>query len=94
MVLSRCLLECDGIVSALQQYDEIRRSRANRLVRGALDNAKRFHNPILADVAGAQHYVDTEWREDKVKQRYDWIFEYDARTAGAISSVSTASVMN
>jgi 2-polyprenyl-6-methoxyphenol hydroxylase and related FAD-dependent oxidoreductases len=94
MVLSRCLLECDSIVSALQQYDEIRRARANKLVRGALDNVKRFHNPILADAVGAQHYVDTEWREDKVTQRYDWIFEYDARTAGSISSVSAASVVN
>ena len=58
------------------------------------DNVKRFHNPILADAVGAQHYVDTEWREDKVTQRYDWIFEYDARTAGSISSVSEASVVN
>jgi salicylate hydroxylase len=91
MVLSRCLLECDNIVSGLQLYDEIRRTRANKLVRGALDNANRFHNPILADTVGAQHYVDTEWREDNVKQRYDWIFEYDALTAGAISSVSSVS---
>ncbi len=27
--------------------------------------------------AGAARYVDSEWQEEKVKQRYDWVFEYD-----------------
>ena len=39
---------------------------------------KRFHNPALADAAGAKAYVDAQWNEQTVKQRYDWIFEYDA----------------
>jgi salicylate hydroxylase len=40
--------------------------------------AKRFHNPALADASGAKAYVVAQWNEATVKQRYDWIFEYDA----------------
>ena len=32
--------------------------RANRAVAGAADNARRFHNPDLANAAGAEAYVD------------------------------------
>ena len=45
-----------------------------KLVRGANEMAKRFHNPALADAAGARAYVDAQWSEATVKQRYDWIF--------------------
>ena len=44
----------------------------------ANDMAKRFHNAALADAASAKAYVDAQWSEATVKQRYDWIFEYDA----------------
>ena len=47
-------------------------------MRGANEMAKRFHNPALANAAGAKAYVDAQWSEETVKQRYDWIFEYDA----------------
>ena len=39
---------------------------------------RRFHNPTLADPAQAIAYVDREWQPDKVRLRYDWLFEYDA----------------
>jgi len=47
-------------------------------VQGANDMAKRFHNPALAHAAGAKAYVDAQWNEATVTQRYDWIFQYDA----------------
>ena len=52
--------------------------RTAKLVRGANDMAKRFHNPALANAAGAKAYLDAQWNEATVKQRYGWIFEYDA----------------
>jgi salicylate hydroxylase len=78
MVLARCLSAHDDVGTALTCYDTARVERTARLVRGANDMAKRFHNPALADAGGAKAYVVAQWNEATVKQRYDWIFEYDA----------------
>ena len=77
VVLARCLDAHDDMPEALQAYEDARRERTSRLVRAANDNATRFHNPALGNAEGAARYVDTEWQEERVKQRYDWVFEYD-----------------
>lgn len=77
VVLARCLDAHGDVERALQAYESARRDRTSRLVRAANDNAGRFHNPALGKAEGAARYVDTEWQEAKVKQRYDWVFEYD-----------------
>ncbi len=74
--------------AALKAYEEARRERTSKLVRAANDNAKRFHNPALGHAEGAARYVDTEWQEAKVKQRYDWVFEYDPVRGGDLVSPS------
>jgi salicylate hydroxylase len=78
-VLARCLkaYAADPIV-ALQRYEAARRARANKAVQGSAENAKRFHNPELAHAAGADAYVSREWQEERVTQRYEWLFTYDA----------------
>jgi salicylate hydroxylase len=81
MVLARCLSADADAEKALSRYQSARVERTAKLVRGANDMAKRFHNPALADAAGARAYVDAQWNEATVKQRYDWIFEYDAASA-------------
>jgi salicylate hydroxylase len=82
MVLARCLSAHDDVETALARYDAARMERTAKLVRGANEMAKRFHNPALADAAGAKVYVDAQWNEETVKERYDWIFEYDATRVG------------
>jgi salicylate hydroxylase len=78
MVLARTVAKYGVATEALIRYEAARRERANRAVAGSAENARRFHNPDLAHAAGAEAYVTREWQEDKVKQRYEWLFTYDA----------------
>jgi salicylate hydroxylase len=80
-VLARAVAKYGVVPKALQRYETARRERANRAVIGSAENAKRFHNPDLAHAAGAEAYVTREWQEEKVKQRYEWLFTYDATGA-------------
>src|SRR5262245_2859406 len=79
-VLARALDACGDVPTALARYEDARRERTRRAVLGSADNAKRFHNPALADRGGAQAYIDREWSEEAVRTRYEWLFTYDAAT--------------
>ena len=74
--MARCLATSPD-PQALQRYEQARLERTTRIVTRSLENAGRFHNPVLADVAQAQAYIDREWQPDQVRTRYDWLFEYD-----------------
>ena len=76
-ILARALEADTDIAPALRRYEAARLERTRRIVQGAADNTKRFHNPELASVEGASAYVDREWNEERVRQRYDWLFTYD-----------------
>jgi salicylate hydroxylase len=81
-VLARALTEGDGGVGErLLRYEEARRDRTRRAVEGSAGNIQRFHNPALADPRTARDYVDREWAGQRVAERYEWLFRYDATTA-------------
>jgi salicylate hydroxylase len=80
LILTRCLEAEADVPTALQRYDRARVERTARIVQGALDNVGRFHNPILADPVTATAFLDREFAPDRVQQRYDWIWDYDARS--------------
>jgi salicylate hydroxylase len=77
-LLARCLEQHGADLDrALRRYGELRLERTSRVVQGSAANATRFHNPQLAHAEGAAAYVDREWSEERVKERYNWLFEYD-----------------
>lgn len=79
-ILARALDAHADIPTAFRAYEMARQGRTARVVNGSADNTKRFHNPALADAAGAQAYVEREWAEEKLRDRYDWMYRYDATT--------------
>lgn len=77
-ILARCLDEIEeGPQQALPRYEALRKERTTRVVRGSAENARRFHNPELAHASGAAAYVEKEWNEARIQERYDWLFTYD-----------------
>src|SRR5436309_2044291 len=80
-VLARCLKEHrNDLPAALMRYENARRDRTRRAVEGSAANIQRFHNPKLSDPAEARKYVDREWAEERIAERYEWLFRYDVTT--------------
>jgi len=77
-VMARCLSLQDTALEAFAQFESLRWQRTADIVNRSSDNAKRFHNPQLSDADKAVDYVSAEWEPEKVRRRYDWLFEYDA----------------
>jgi salicylate hydroxylase len=79
IVLARCLAaNAEHPEAGLARYEALRLERTSRIVLGSAANAARFHNPLLADPVEASRYVDAEWNEQRVRERYEWLFSYDA----------------
>jgi salicylate hydroxylase len=76
-ILARCLSEDSDAPLALSRYEKARHERTRKVVEGSAANAKRFHNPRLADPAEAKKYVDHEWDQARIAERYEWLFRYD-----------------
>lgn len=78
-VLARCLERYPSDPEhALQVYQSSRIERTTRIVRGSAANLGRFHNPLLATPGAAEAYIDKEWAPERVNERYEWVFSYDA----------------
>ena len=78
-VLARCI-STYPVEIALQRYEAARRERTRRTVEGSAANIYRFHNPQLADPQEGRKFVDREWTSQRIADRYEWLFRYDATT--------------
>lgn len=78
IVLARALDAYADVEEALQRYQNVRVERATKIVNGSNETGRRFHNRTLADPVAAVGFMEREWAPEKVRTRYDWLFEYDA----------------
>ena len=83
MVLARCLEGVDpgGAAAALKRYEAARIERTSKMVRGATANTERFHSQELATEERAERYLELEWGAAPIRDRYHWLYLYDANTA-------------
>lgn len=80
VVLAACLANENAPSAALARYAALRKPRTDAVIAGSSGNTGRFHNPDLARPETARSYIATQWEPEKVRLRYDWLFEYDATT--------------
>jgi salicylate hydroxylase len=81
-IAARCIERYeDNPALALKKYEAARIERTTAIVLRSTENGRRFHNPALASSEGAAAYVDHEWAEAKVRERYDWLFRYNVDEA-------------
>ncbi|MFN2646495.1 MAG: FAD-dependent monooxygenase, partial [Burkholderiales bacterium] len=76
-VLARSLAQYD-VDTALQRYETARRERTRRTVEGSAANIHRFHNRALAETEEGRKFIDREWASERIADRYEWLFRYDA----------------
>lgn len=77
-IVARCIEKHEAdLAFALKKYEAARIERTTSIVLRSTENGRRFHNSALASADGAAAYVDREWAEAKVRERYDWLFRYN-----------------
>lgn len=79
-VLARCIEAESDIETALKRYEEARIPRTTKAVKKSAEMQEIFHHEDLKNPSRAQEYVNRLWSPERVRERYDWVFEYNANT--------------
>jgi salicylate hydroxylase len=82
LVLARCLDDsATGVPDALARFESARVLRTAAILRASAANARRLANPAFAEPCGVADFVAREWTPQKLRQDYEWLFDYDAVNA-------------
>jgi salicylate hydroxylase len=83
-IVAACLAKYfDDPATAFARYEDIRRERTATVVRKAHENRRSAFSPALADQNAVAGEVAREWQQERVRERMEWLYAYDA-TAVAI----------
>ncbi len=63
---------------AFARYEAVRRDWTAAVVRKSHENRKQIFSPALADEDGVAASVTREWQQERVAERLDWLYTYDA----------------
>lgn len=78
-VVAACLAKyVNNPTIAFARYEELRRDRTATVVRKSHENRKQIFSPALADEGGVATAVTREWQQERVAERLDWLYTYDA----------------
>jgi salicylate hydroxylase len=83
-IVAACLAKYfDDPATAFGRYEDIRRERTAAVVRKSHENRRSAFSPALADPNAVAVEVAREWQQERVRERMEWLYSYDA-TAVAI----------
>jgi salicylate hydroxylase len=63
---------------AFARYEDIRRERTATVVRKSHENRRSAFSPALADRSQVAVEVAREWQQERVRERMEWLYAYDA----------------
>jgi salicylate hydroxylase len=63
---------------AFARYEELRRDRTAAVVLKSHENRKQIFSSALAIEGGVATAVTQEWQQERVAERLDWLYTYDA----------------